>query len=95
LNVLDLEINALHVTNQSMIYAARPEARSRLVAGYMTFYSIGSAMGSIAATMIHTVAGWAGVCLLGAGISIAALVFWAATRHLTPVRSGISGTRSA
>lgn len=93
--VLDLAVQALHVTNQSMIYAAQPQARSRLVAGYMTFYSIGSAMGSIAATMIYTVAGWAGVCLLGAGISVAALIFWAATRHLTPARPGPTGTRSA
>jgi predicted MFS family arabinose efflux permease len=86
--VLDLAVQALHVTNQSMIYAAQPQARSRLVAGYMTFYSIGSAMGSIAATMIYTAAGWAGVCLLGAGISVAALIFWAATRHLTPAFPG-------
>jgi predicted MFS family arabinose efflux permease len=77
---LDFAIQALHVTNQSMIYAVRPEARSRLVAGYMVFYSIGSALGSIASTLVYAWAGWGGVCGLGAGFSAAALLFWAATR---------------
>ncbi len=62
----------------------RPEARSRLVGGYMVFYSIGSACGSIASTMIYAWAGWLGVCGLGATISAVALLFWAATRHPTP-----------
>jgi predicted MFS family arabinose efflux permease len=82
--VLDLAIQAVHVTNQSLIFAVRPEARSRLVGGYMVFYSIGSAGGSIASTMMYAWAGWSGVCILGAAISATALLFWAATRHLTP-----------
>jgi predicted MFS family arabinose efflux permease len=47
--VLDLAVQAVHVTNQSMIFVLRPEARSRLVAGYMFFYSVGSASGSMSA----------------------------------------------
>jgi predicted MFS family arabinose efflux permease len=90
--VLDLAVQALHVTNQSMIYAEHPEARSRLVAGYMMFYSFGSAIGSIAATMLYAASGWTGVCLLGGGISIAALIFWAATRHLTSAGFGPTGS---
>lgn len=85
--VLDFAMQAVHVTNQSLIFAVRPEARSRLVGGYMVFYSIGSATGAIASTMIYAWAGWSGVCVLGAGISAAALLFWAATRHLTPART--------
>ncbi|WP_338552171.1 MFS transporter [Paenibacillus sp. KS-LC4] len=78
--LLDLAIQAVHVTNQSMILSVRPEARSRLTAGYMIFYSIGSATGSIASTSIYAYAGWSGVCWLGAGVSAIALLFWAATR---------------
>ncbi|QRK04823.1 MFS transporter [Archangium violaceum] len=81
--VLDLAIQAVHVTNQSMIFAVRPEARSRLVGGYMVFYSMGSASGSIASTLVYSWGGWLGVCALGAAISTVALLFWAATRHLT------------
>lgn len=88
---LDLAIQAVHVTNQSLIFAVRPEARSRLVGGYMVFYSIGSASGAIASTSIYALAGWSGVCGLGATISVAALLFWAATLH--PARA--SGRRGA
>jgi predicted MFS family arabinose efflux permease len=73
---LDLGLQAVHVTSQSMIYSVRPEAQSRLTAGYMLFYSIGSAGGSIASTAMYARAGWAGVCLLGAGINAVALGYW-------------------
>lgn len=73
---LDLGLQAVHVTSQSMIYSVRPQAQSRLTAGYMLFYSIGSALGSIASTAIYASAGWIGVCLLGAGINAVALVYW-------------------
>ncbi|MFJ2487262.1 MFS transporter [Pseudomonas sp. NPDC087639] len=73
---LDLGLQAVHVTSQSMIYSVRPEAQSRLTAGYMLFYSIGSALGSIGSTAMYAWAGWTGVCLLGAGINAVALGYW-------------------
>lgn len=79
--VLDFSVQAVHVTNQSMILKVRPESRSRLTAGYMIFYSIGSAAGSIASTVIYAHAGWNGVCILGASVSAFALFFWALTRR--------------
>jgi predicted MFS family arabinose efflux permease len=78
--LLDLAVQAVHVTNQSIIFARFPEARSRLVGGYMVFYSIGSGLGAIASTTIYALAGWPGVSLLGAGFSAAALVIWAMAR---------------
>ncbi|MFF9568864.1 MFS transporter [Streptomyces sp. NPDC014685] len=75
--VLDLAVQAVHVTNQSLIYAVRPEAGSRLIGGYMVFYSIGSATGALASTAVHARAGWGAVCLLGAAISALALLVWA------------------
>lgn len=80
--LLDLAVQAVHVTNQSMILNLHPEARSRLTAGYMIFYSIGSATGSIASTSIYAYSGWNGVYLLGAIVSALALLFWALTRRL-------------
>lgn len=77
--LLDLAIQAVHVTNQSMLYNIRPESRNRMVAGYMLFYSIGSGLGSIAATTVYALAGWTAVCILGAAISAAGLLFWACT----------------
>lgn len=80
--LLDLAVQAVHVTSQSMILAVHPEARSRLTAGYMIFYSIGSATGSIASTTIYEHFGWSGVSLLGAVVSALALLFWAMTHRL-------------
>ena len=80
--MIDYGLQAVHVTNQSMIYRVRPEARSRIAAGYMIFYSVGCAAGSILATLVYARAGWPGVCLLGSMTSAAALAFWASTRHI-------------
>ena len=83
--LLDLAVQAVHVTNQSIIFNRHPEARSRLVGGYMVFYSIGSATGAIASTMAYAFSGWPGVSALGAVFSAAAMLIWAATRRL-PIR---------
>ncbi|MEC5306416.1 MFS transporter [Bacillus thuringiensis] len=80
--LLDLAVQAIHVTNQTMILPLHTEARSRLTAGYMVFYSIGSAGGSIASTQIYVHFGWGGVSLLGASVSALALLFWAMTRRV-------------
>ncbi|WP_329088028.1 MULTISPECIES: MFS transporter [unclassified Streptosporangium] len=82
--VLDLAVQAVHVTNQSLIYTLRPDAGSRLIGGYMVFYSLGSAFGAIASTALYAVAGWGAVCALGAAISCLALLLWAGTRPCTP-----------
>ena len=78
--LLDLGGQALHVTNQSMIFRTRPEAHSRLVGLYMLFYALGSGLGAISTTAVYASAGWQGVCLLGASVSVLALLFWWMTR---------------
>lgn len=74
--LLDLGGQALHVTSQSLIFRLRPEAHSRLVGIYMLFYAVGSGLGAISTTLTWAGAGWAGVCLLGAAVSLLALGFW-------------------
>nr|WP_031058236.1 MFS transporter [Streptomyces ochraceiscleroticus] len=81
--LLDLAVQAVHVTNQTLIYTLHPDAGSRLIGGNMVFYSIGSATGAIAATALYTVAGWGAVCVLGAAFSCLGLALWAFTRHGT------------
>ncbi|HEX6020669.1 MAG TPA: MFS transporter [Solirubrobacter sp.] len=71
---LEVAVQAVHVTNQSVLYTA--ESRSRLAGCYMAFYSAGSAAGAVASTATYAWAGWAGVCALGAAIGAAALSFW-------------------
>ena len=79
---LDLGGQALHVTNQSMIFKTHPEANSRLIGLYMIFYAIGSGIGGISTTATYAYAGWGGVCLLGAMLSLVAMVFWWLTRQV-------------
>lgn len=78
--LLDLGGQALHVTNQSLIFRTRPEAHSRLVGLYMLFYAVGSGLGAIGTTATYAHAGWPGVCALGASVSLLALLFWWFTR---------------
>lgn len=82
--LLDLGGQALHVTSQSMILRTRPEAHGRLVGLYMLFYAVGSGLGAIGTTATYAHAGWQGVCILGAAVSLVALVFWAATWRYMP-----------
>lgn len=82
--VIDFGLQAVHVTNQAMIYRVRPDAQNRLTAAYMIFYSVGSAVGSSTSTVIYAHAGWPGVCTAGASISLVTLAFWALTLKSTP-----------
>ncbi|MFJ4772436.1 MFS transporter [Streptomyces uncialis] len=83
--VLDFAVQAVHVTNQTLIYALRPEAGGRLIGGYMIFYAIGSATGAVAATSLYATAGWGAVCVLGAGFSVLAFLVWAYEMRPRPI----------
>ncbi len=79
--LLDFAVQTVHVINQSTIIAARPDAASRLVGAYMCFYSLGSALGAIAATQLYALWGWHSVCFTGALVSAGAFLFWLGSRH--------------
>lgn len=90
--LLDFAVQAVHVTNQSLIYAVHPDAGSRIIGGYMVFYSVGSALGSSTA---YAAAGWTGVSVLGAVFSCSALLLWATTRRPAQWRDACSGSTPA
>ena len=66
--VLDVGVQGVQVTNQSVIYRLAPDARSRINSAYMVCYFAGGALGSAAASWLYGSHRWAGVCLLGAAI---------------------------
>jgi predicted MFS family arabinose efflux permease len=68
--VLDIGTQGMQITNQAIIYALRPDARSRINSAYMVCYFIGGAVGSVAAGSIFAARGWSGVCALGAGLGL-------------------------
>ena len=72
--VLDVGVQGLQVTNQSLIYRLRPDARSRVNSGYMVLYFAGGAIGSAVGGAVYDSHGWAGVCVAGAAVGAVALV---------------------
>lgn len=74
--VLDLTVQGVHITNQTVIYRVKPEARNRLTAGYMTSYFIGGAAGSLISASAWQHAGWSGVCGIGALVAALNLIVW-------------------
>jgi predicted MFS family arabinose efflux permease len=79
--VLDVGVQAAQISNQSRIYALRPEARSRVNTVYMVAYFIGGAAGSAVGAATWHAFGWVGVCV--AGLAFSALAGWihASTRE--------------
>jgi predicted MFS family arabinose efflux permease len=82
--LLDVGVQGLQVTNQSLIYTVAPHARSRITSAYMVCYFAGGAAGSAAAGAVYDSWGWGGICWLGAGIGVAASVLSAVTMRQAP-----------
>lgn len=79
--VLDLTVQGVHITNQSVVYRIYPDARNRLTAGYMTSYFIGGAAGSLLSAWAWQHGGWNGVCIAGATVGLLNLVVWGVGYH--------------
>jgi predicted MFS family arabinose efflux permease len=67
---------ALHVTNQSEIYALDPTARSRITTAYMTSFFAGGTAGSALAATAYAASGWTAVVALGGGFAAIGLALW-------------------
>jgi len=78
--LLDVGVQGMHISNQSVIYALAPDARSRITTIYLTAYFFGGAIGSSAASVAYEKAGWLGVCLVGTLFSGLLLGAWLVTQ---------------
>ncbi len=78
--VLDVGTQGMQITNQTIIYALRPDARSRINSAYMVCYFVGGAIGSVTAGLLYSSHGWSGVCALGAGFGLLTLLMAAFDR---------------
>ena len=74
--VLDLGIQGQHILNQTIIYALRPDARSRLTTAYMTGNFLCAALASAATDLAWRSGGWSAVCALGGALSVLAMLVW-------------------
>ncbi|MEZ2349345.1 MFS transporter [Caballeronia sp. RCC_10] len=87
--VLDVGVQAAQISNQSRIYALKPEARSRVNTVYMVAYFIGGAAGSALASLAWHAMGWTGVCIVGlAATGLAGFSHWRGREGRLDARSG-------
>jgi len=71
--LLDLGVQGAMVSNQSRIYALRPESRSRVNTVYMVIYFAGGSAGSALGVLAWSYGGWLAVS--GVGLALALLAF--------------------
>jgi len=72
--LLDLGVQANHISNQTRILGLSADARNRLNSVYIALYFTGAAAGSALASHAYASWRWAGVSALGIGLALLALV---------------------
>ena len=68
--LLDVGMQANHLTNQTVIFGLTPALRNRINAVYMVVFFVGGAVGTTLGSWAWEVARWNGVCFAGAVISL-------------------------
>lgn len=81
--ILDAGVQGQHITNQSVIYTLRPDARSRITTAYMTGNFAAAAIGSALASALWDVGGWSLISAVGVGTTVVALGLWTLERRLS------------
>jgi len=88
--VLDAGVQATHISNQSLIFALKPEARNRINTIYMVTYFIGGSLGTYLTSLAWSHYQWTGVCVVGFALSSIALVFhFANYKTIQKTRQGV------
>ena len=88
--VLDAGVQATHISNQSLIYALKPEARNRINTVYMVTYFIGGSLGTYVTSLAWSHFKWTGVCAVGFMLSAIALIFhFANHKTIQKTRQGV------
>ncbi|MBE9667805.1 MFS transporter [Mucilaginibacter boryungensis] len=72
--LMDVGVQATHISNQAIIFALNPSARNRINTIYMVSYFIGGSLGTFLATIVWDKYQWNGVCTIGIALSSIVLV---------------------
>ena len=76
--IMDMGVQATHISNQAAIFSLRPDARNRLNTVYMVTYFIGGAAGTFLASQAWHLYKWKGVVAMGLSLSVLSFIV-----HLT------------
>lgn len=79
--VLDIGMQAQHITNQSILLSARKTQAGRVTTAYMGTNVIAGAVGSMLATQLFARTGWISLLILGVGCGAVALVILATSQR--------------
>jgi predicted MFS family arabinose efflux permease len=74
--LLDVGMQGLQVTHQTVIFKIAPHARSRVTAVFTTSAFFGASMGSAIATKSFALGGWIGLSIAGAALPAILLGVW-------------------
>ncbi len=85
--ILDVGIQVALISNQHIIYALDPQARSRVNTIFMTSMFLGGAAGSALAVTAWSYGSWTGVSLLGLAFAATALVVRLRAQHVVALGS--------
>jgi predicted MFS family arabinose efflux permease len=72
--ILDMGVQATHISNQAIIFALNGEARNRINTIYMVSYFWGGAAGTLLVSLLWGSYHWAGVCVVGMALSLIAII---------------------
>lgn len=72
--LMDVGVQATHISNQAIIFSLNPEARNRINTVYMVSYFIGGSSGTFLATLAWDKYQWNGVCAIGIILSSVVLI---------------------
>jgi predicted MFS family arabinose efflux permease len=75
--LLDIGVQGAMISNQSRIFALRPESRSRINTIYMVIYFAGGSAGSALGAVAWSFGGWIAVSGLGLGLALLAFAIHA------------------
>lgn len=71
---LDMGLQGMHVTNQTIVFASHPEASNRLNTVYMVSYFIGGSLGTFVGGKAWENYGWTGVVVAGSSFIVLCIV---------------------
>ena len=72
--LVDLGQQALHISNQNIIFSKNPEARNRINTVYMVSFFLGGAMGTAFGAFAWEHYGWPGVSVLGLSLALTTML---------------------